>query len=349
MQPRLLDVLCCPACRGELGVTAFETAADGRVVQGLLRCLCGEAFPIIDSVARLLLGGLRRALLPRHREFFNRFPALAAAWVASKDEPDAAPELRTSESFGYEWTEFSKYDVDNFSPFIKPLGEGFFKGKFGLDVGCGAGRHAGRAAALGAEIVGVDLSHAIDVAARAHRHARSTHFVQADIGRLPFRAGAFDFIYSLGVLHHLPDPPRGFAVLPRHLKPDGALFIWVYQRTLRKKILEGARAVTTRLPLRVVKGLSWAAAAVDYGLGANLYRALSRFEIVRRWTPSRVKEYAGYGFYVSAADWFDRLSAPISHCYSEADVRGWLDGSALADVETALVDDSWVWGFGRKR
>jgi len=35
--------------------------------------------------------------------------------------------------------------------------------------------------------------------------------VQADLHRPPFALESFDFIYSIGVLHHLPDPEAGIS------------------------------------------------------------------------------------------------------------------------------------------
>src|SRR5206468_9226644 len=141
-------------------------------------------------------------------------------------------------SFGYEWTAFSDYAVDNFSRFIQPLEPTFFRAKVGLDVGCGAGRHVNQATGLGAEVIGLDLSHAVDSAARLNRGNPRAQFVQGEVTRLPFRSGVFDFIHSLGVLHHLPDPERGFQRLIPALKAGGSIFIWAYQRTRRKQWLE---------------------------------------------------------------------------------------------------------------
>ena len=43
--------------------------------------------------------------------------------------------------------------------------------------------------------------------------------VQADLNRLPFRPGSFDVAYSIGVLHHLEDPGRGWS--DRRHRPSG--------------------------------------------------------------------------------------------------------------------------------
>jgi SAM-dependent methyltransferase len=218
----------------------------------------------------------------------------------------------------------------------------------GLDVGCGAGRHVKQATGLGAEVIGLDVSRAIDSAVRLNDGNPKAQFVQADILKLPFRPAAFDFIYSLGVLHHLPEPERGFRRLIQALKSGGAICIWVYQRTRRKECLEYIRRVTTRIPLKPLQALSWTAAAIDYGLFVNLYRLGRSSHMIASNAPPLIKEYASYDFGASYTDWFDRLSAPISHSYSEADILAWCERAGLQKIDTALVEDSWVWAKGER-
>jgi uncharacterized protein YbaR (Trm112 family) len=54
MKPSLLEILTCPACRGELELTA-EAEKDGEIVSGALRCRkCDVCYPIVDSIPNLL-------------------------------------------------------------------------------------------------------------------------------------------------------------------------------------------------------------------------------------------------------------------------------------------------------
>ena len=348
MRIRLLDFLCCPLCRSSLKVTPFEFDRNGHVTNGLLGCSCGAEFPIIKSIPRILPSDLRSQHFLLHQEYQERFGQRLKPESAVPPTMMTRQKLRTQASFGYEWTKFSKYSAENFSAFIRPLERVVFTNKLGLDVGCGAGRHVQQATSLGAEIIGLDLSNSIDVAYDLNQNNTAAHFIQGDVFHLPFRQNLFDFIYSLGVLHHLLSPEDGFRQLIPHLKPGGSIFIWVYQRTFRKEVLESIRRITTHLPLGLLMVLAWLAAVVDYGAIVNLYRALRRFPVVVDWAPLRIKEYASYNFYTSYADWFDRLSAPISHCYTEMEIRGWFLSAGLTEVETALVGDSWVWAKGQR-
>ena len=89
--------------------------------------------------------------------------------------------------------------------------------------------------------------------------------MQADIFNLPFAPGTFDFVYSVGVLHHLPDPQRGLESIAPLAKENGLVSIWVYskERRLTNFMLELVRGATSRMPHSVVQGLSFVGAAVD--------------------------------------------------------------------------------------
>lgn len=116
------------------------------------------------------------------------------------------------------------------------------------------GRFAEIVAKCGGTVVGVDLSYAVDSAARNLARWPNAHVAQADLRRLPFREETFDFIYSLGVLHHTPDPHQSFRALLPLLKPGGRISITLYSRYNKVYVTSTTlwRHLTTRLPSRLV-------------------------------------------------------------------------------------------------
>ncbi|MBI3629683.1 MAG: methyltransferase domain-containing protein [Candidatus Rokubacteria bacterium] len=320
MRPEFLEILICPECRQRFTLLEPTFGTGGAIASGTLRCACGT-YPVVDSIPRILRGA-------------------AAASPAVRGEAEALKE-RSQRSFGYQWTRFGRMVCsfeENFLNYIAPIGEEFFYGKRGLDVGCGFGRHLINAARFGAEMVGADYSRAIDVSASNVGEMKNVDLVQADAYRLPFPPGRFDFAYCLGVLHHLPDPERAFQCVVDTVKPGGAVFIWVYSDSRRvvNACLKAVRRVTTRLPFPLVTRLSQLAALVDWAFFIGPYRLL------RRWRPlrglvealffSRVKMYAEYPFQVSVADWFDRLAAPIRFYYNAGHMQEWARRANLVNV-----------------
>lgn len=92
-----------------------------------------------------------------------------------------------------------------------------------LDVGTGTGFFAVLAAALGHQVIGVDLAPGMLEAARdnARRAGLDIAFHEADVHDLPFSSGSFDVVISRHVLWTLPDPVRAISQWARVTVPGG--------------------------------------------------------------------------------------------------------------------------------
>ena len=143
--------------------------------------------------------------------------------------------------------------------------EADYRGRLVLDAGVGAGRFAEVVANKGGEVVGVDLSRAVDAAYENIGRRPNVHLVQADIMAMPFREGTFDLAYSVGVLHHTPDPERAFGRVAAVVRKGGALAVYVYARYgPSHRFSDAIRRLTTRLPLPVLRAVSALAVPAYY-------------------------------------------------------------------------------------
>ncbi|HJJ30175.1 MULTISPECIES: methytransferase partner Trm112 [Methanocorpusculum] len=54
MKRRILDIICCPACKGKFMLTEME-GNDTEILEGLLTCTaCKRVYPISSGIANLL-------------------------------------------------------------------------------------------------------------------------------------------------------------------------------------------------------------------------------------------------------------------------------------------------------
>jgi ubiquinone/menaquinone biosynthesis C-methylase UbiE len=99
-----------------------------------------------------------------------------------------------------------------------------------LDVGCGAGRFAEAALSMGAQVVAVDYSSAVDACWANLGPNPRLDVVQGDVYKLPVRPGTFDHVYCLGVLQHTPDVKASFMGLTKPVRSGGRLTVDAYPK-----------------------------------------------------------------------------------------------------------------------
>jgi ubiquinone/menaquinone biosynthesis C-methylase UbiE len=76
------------------------------------------------------------------------------------------------------------------------------------------------------EIMLVDFSDAIFMARKNLADADNALFFMCDLKRLPFRDGFADFLFCLGVLHHLPTPCLDEVRALRRAAPKLLIFLY---------------------------------------------------------------------------------------------------------------------------
>jgi 2-polyprenyl-3-methyl-5-hydroxy-6-metoxy-1,4-benzoquinol methylase len=172
-------------------------------------------------------------------------------------------------SFGFQWHRFSKTQLDSFSGtthsrdrLLTETGwpTESFKGRLILDAGCGTGRFAEVAASLGATVVALDYSSAIEVCAANLKDLPNVLYVRGDLANLPFPSGAFDACYLLGVLQHTSHPRQVVMELARCVRPRGRLAITAYSRHWKARLQAKyfLRPITKRVePRALLNFLGW--------------------------------------------------------------------------------------------
>jgi len=326
MKLKLLKFLVCFSCGRPFKLEVYFK--DNEIKEGLLACTkCGKSYPIKNYIPRILPPQLNKQT------------------------------KKTAESFTYEWKNFSNLYNQykrQFLDWVFPIKPQFFKNKIILDAGCGVGRHVFHSARFGAkEVIGVDLSNSVDVAYQHVKRLPNVHIIQADIYNLPFKRD-FDFIYSIGVLHHLPYPERGFRQLLKYLKANGKVFACVYGRE-GNKLLRGVlllRRITTKLPLRLTEALSFLFMVFLFPTIRLIYRPLNNKKFTKRLAEALPQNaffnyLSDFTFKQTHSIIFDQLFAPIANYYTKEEFSKWFKNAKLKDIViTQRNNNSWR-GFGR--
>ncbi len=326
-----MDYLACPSCSGELKIIA-EGETDGiEILEGELACIsCDTRFPIVRGVPR----------------FAN----------LDEIEPEKAA---IAESFGFEWQHFTQEDDrygDQMLGWIDPVKPEFFIDKIILDGGCGKGRHMKLAAEWGArEVIGIDLSDAVEPAFAASKGSENMHVVQGDLCRLPFKR-VFDYAYSVGVIDHVPEPIVGFRSVASKIKPGGHFSVWVYGAEnngwITSIVSPLRERFTSRIAPRTLLHLSKLPTAALFMITKLVYGPLNRTK-----SGSAVANrlfYNDYMYTISKFGWreqhtivFDHLVAPAATYSTREEFESWWNDIGADDTVIGWHNKNSWRGTGR--
>jgi SAM-dependent methyltransferase len=262
--------------------------------------------------------------------------------------PEGSTE-RTFASFGYEWNAFDEVrdEDESFSTvYFRDVDLEGLRGKVGLDAGCGKGRYTRFLAEYLDAEVALDGSSAAEAAARNLARYPGVAVVRSDLRDAPFAPESFDFISSLGVLHHLDDPFAGFERLLTYLAPKGQVLLYLYSRpdqislrSIGQSCSAAMRTLTTRISHPALKRLSTPVAAALYG-GIVVPGAWGEKHGIGSLAGLPMDSYRGKPFRSLVLDTFDRLSAPVEHRYVWSDLQPWFDSTGLV-VDAAREETGW--------
>lgn len=159
---------------------------------------------------------------------------------------EASNQAQTEKIFSNKWTEVEQYkNVDKlyefqFDWFLKLYGFGseeelkkyLSDKKFIIDTGCGLGYKAGWFARLAphATVIGVDISDALDLAAKNFSHLPNLYFLKGDIANTGIKSNSIDFVVCDQVIMHTEMPERTFAHLSDITSINGEFACYVYSK-----------------------------------------------------------------------------------------------------------------------
>ncbi|WP_435020555.1 methyltransferase domain-containing protein [Tundrisphaera sp. TA3] len=308
MRPEALAYLACPDTGAALDLGPDPRIdPDGHVMAGtLVGQADGRRFAIEDGVPRLHPRSVDAVKVETARRFDDE-------WL--------------------HWKDLRDYYERQFLGWVAPLRPADFAGKVVFEGGCGKGRHTATVAGFGPKaLVSLDLGRSALVAFEHTRHLANAHVVMGDLLHPPVRP-VFDLAFSVGVIHHLPDPAEGFASLARVARDGGRVAIWVYGLENNGWIARVVGPVREALTARLPPGPLRHASAIP---SAALWAAIRMFYKPRAGGRGPRLPYGDY--FASMHDFpfdeihsivFDQLVTPVAHYLPGDEVRRWFaDGFA---------------------
>jgi len=327
-----IDILCCPMCKGDLQLSngySFDKNND-RVRNGFLSCVpCKKKYPIKKYIPSFLI-----------------------------------EEVEYSDSFSEQWIKFNKTQIDSknileseirFKSEISSFEN--LKNKNILEIGSGAGRFLNVISKKTSPklIVGIDPSDAVYSSFESLKESEVDFLIaKCSVYNLPFKR-SFDLVYSIGVLHHTPDPFLSFKCMTMTAKESARVAVSVYENSLYPRPnknsigvlfneflwslnllrVEIFRVFTTKIPFRLM--------FYYCKFFIPILHKINRIPVIRfvRYLfPSTC--YKNLPVEWSMVDTMDTYSTQIVHQYRCKDIYNWFRTLQFSDISVMNSRAGWV-------
>jgi ubiquinone/menaquinone biosynthesis C-methylase UbiE len=206
----------------------------------------------------------------------------------------------------------------------------------------------------GARMVGIDISDSIAITRRNTKCSGCIHVTQANVYELPFRDDVFDFAYSFGVLHHLPEPEKAFRSVCNKVKKGGYVIVYLYEDFAERTALEryllktvnSLRVITTKMPAWLLHLLCILMSPLVFIFCCVPYQVFKRIPLTKK-LAERIPFRHTTRLDCIVSDLYDRFSPPIEMRYNKEEARAWFERAGFGDINVVNYR-GWV-AWGKKR
>jgi ubiquinone/menaquinone biosynthesis C-methylase UbiE len=253
---------------------------------------------------------------------------------------------RVVEGFGDEWSRFDQSDLSHEE--LGKMFDSYFNifpwaelpaDSVGFDLGCGSGRWAKLVAPRVGRLHLIDPSRdALAVAKRNLKASENCRFHLASVEEIPLPDESCDFGYSLGVLHHIPDPEAGLRACVAKLKPGAPFLLYLYYRFDNRpvwfkmiwKASDAVRKIVSKMPSPVRYGASQLLAAAVYFPLARTALALEKLGLKVEKFP--LSQYRESSFYVMRTDALDRFGTRREERFTQGEMQEMMEKAGLENI-----------------
>jgi SAM-dependent methyltransferase len=262
-------------------------------------------------------------------------------------------DAKTVDSFGEEWNRFASFTDEQ----IKTAGDQYFdivtdemlnENSLVLDIGCGTGRWSKFISSRVKFVEAIDPGDAVKAAVPFTKSCGNVRITQAGFGGIPFAKESFDFVFSLGVVHHLPDTQAAITEAASMVKPKGWLLLYIYYALDHRgkffRFIFGCSDLLRKIISKFPKGLKFFTceliAIFIYGPFILLTKFVKLFG-GNAWRKIPLSYYAGQPWKVSRNDALDRFGTPLEKRFSKKEIETMLINSGLKNFRFSAHEPYW--------
>lgn len=211
---------------------------------------------------------------------------------------------------------------------------------YALDVGCGTGRWTKYLTLKAGFIEAVDPSQAIFAADKLLGDIKNVRLSQASVETLPFADETFDFVMSIGVLHHIPDTRKALHDCVKKVKKGGYFFVYLYYNLENRgpfytdlfKISDLIRRIVSRLPGKLKHFICDLLAIVFYMPFVSAGRLCKFFGFNNLAKRMPLCGYQNRSFFMIRNDTLDRFGTRLEQRFSKAQIIEMMTSAGLTDI-----------------
>lgn len=267
---------------------------------------------------------------------------------------DGNIDVKTVEAFGDEWTKFNHFNEQEITDiaskhYFDIVEDKWLIGKKVLDVGCGTGRWTKYVAKYAESVDAIDPSKAIETAAVLLKEHKNVRLSKAAVDNIPFADNSFDFVFSLGVLHHIPDTQKAMQQCINKLNTGGYFLTYLYYNFDNRGFLFRAifslstiiRKIVSKLP-SVLKNILCDIIAIFAYLPLILLAAcIKGMGLTNLAKKVPLYFYVGKTFNVIRNDARDRFGTPLEQRFSKNEIEKMMQNCGLVNIVFSPVETYW--------
>lgn len=318
MNKNFVKLLRCPASGQDLQLEVKSAKPNGCVEEGeLFTADRAHTYPIIRGIPRFVSSD----------KYANSFSKEWAKWANVQYEEQNV----NSPMHNHTTNMFNR---------ISQLPDNAIKDKIVVEFGCGGGRFIDVVRKKGGIAIGIDLSTAVEQSGYNFRNDENVLIVQGDILNAPFKDNVFDVGYTIGVLHHTPDPQKGFDELSRVTRQGGEVVCCVYAKGSYydyQSVYKVRRFINKTEPVfgnKLALLYSYISAHIFFRLFPRIAKISTRFHNFI-W---RVERYHLPVLYLPDAKWrvldvYDSITPVYASTHSVDEITSWFQKAGFSNIE----------------